>query len=101
VRNPENTDGFILWLFNSRCVGLDDPCYKFTREINEIEPRSSRPDALEWINRVTLCHEHHMEYHNNGVSDEAIRKLKERRAEYLETIGRHDYIDGEIFEVKS
>lgn len=92
MRTPDNSDQFILWLFNSRCVGLNEPCYKFTREINEIEPRSSGDDAMEWKNRITLCHEHHMEYHDNGVSDEAIKSLQMRRAEYLEVIGRSEYI---------
>ena len=91
MMTPDNSDGFILWLFNSRCIGLDDPCYKFTREINEIEPRSSGGDAMDWKNRVTLCHEHHMEYHSNGTSEEAIQRLKSRRIEYLEVIGREQY----------
>lgn len=68
-------------------------CYKYTTTINEIDPRSSGDDAMEWKNRVTLCHYHHIEvYHAKGVSDEAKRRLRERRAEYLEVIGRSEYI---------
>ena len=92
MQTPDNSDNFIWWLFNSRCIGLDEPCYKFTRTINEINPRSSGDGAMEWKNRVTLCHECHSKYHAKGVSEEAIKKLKERRAEYLETIGRENYI---------
>ena len=92
MREPNNSDQFILWLFNHRCIGLDDPCYKFTNEINEIEPRSSGDDAMEWKNRITLCHAHHMEYHANGVSEEVKNRIRERRTEYLEVIGRSEYI---------
>lgn len=92
MRTPDNSDEFIYWLFNHRCIGLDVPCYRWATEINEIEPRSSGKSSMNWNNRVTLCHWHHMEYHNRGVSDEAIKKLRERRAEYLEVIGRESYI---------
>lgn len=90
---PNCSDQFIFWLFNNRCTGLELPCYKIATEINEIEPRSSRKDALDdYRNRVPLCREHHREYHDKGVSDDAIMRLQERRAEYLETIGRSEYI---------
>lgn len=86
------SDSFILWLFNYRCIGLTEPCHKHTIEINEIEPRSSGQEAMNWKNRVTLCHEHHMEYHQKGTSQDAIDALRERRAEYLEAIGRGEYV---------
>jgi 5-methylcytosine-specific restriction endonuclease McrA len=92
MKPPDNSNEFILWLFNRRCIGLEEPCYKSTKEVNEIIPRSSGEHAMDWHNRVTLCHNCHMKYHADGVSDEAIRKLQERRAEYLETIGRSEYI---------
>jgi len=92
LRSFADWNGFIKWLFRFRCVGLDEPCHKPATEINEIVPRSASPDAMYWKNRVTLCQEHHREYHDKGVSDEAIRNLQERRYEYLEAIGRSEYI---------
>jgi len=85
-------ENFIQWLFRFRCIGLDAPCHKRASEINEIEPRSSGQGAMDWRNRVLLCHEHHMQYHAQGTSDDAIQKLKARRIEYLEAIGREEYI---------
>jgi len=87
-----SVEKFIYWLFRHRCIGLDNPCHKFASEINEIIPRSSGKDSMKWKNRVPMCHEHHLEYHRLGTSDKAIEKLQERRAEYLETIGRWEYI---------
>lgn len=91
MRQPNNSDDFIWWLFKGRCVGLDEICFKEASEINEIEPRSSGQDAMDWKNRITLCHEHHMQYHAQGTSDEAIEKMRQRRIEYLEAIGREEY----------
>lgn len=91
MRIPDNTDEFILWLFSHRCVGLDQPCHKWATEINHIEPRWKGDDS--WVNKVPMCSECHSEYHRRGTSDEAIQALKERRIEYLEAIGREQYIN--------
>jgi len=92
VKEPNNSDQFILWLFNSRCIGIDTPCYKYTHTINEIDPRSSGKDAMRWKNRVPLCDECHHKYHDRGVSDEAKESMRERRTQRLEDLGRSEYI---------
>ena len=43
--------GFILWLFDGRCVR----CGKPTNVIHEINPISHGNSALHWRNRVPLC----------------------------------------------
>lgn len=89
---PNNSNEFILWLFNRRCIGLHEPCHKYTTEIHEIVPRSAGMDSMDWRNRVTLCHFHHMQFHQEGASDELIQLLQECRKEYLEMIGRGQYV---------
>jgi len=91
MRIPDDTDEFIFWLFNHRCIGLDNPCYKWATEISHIKPGWPRDN--HWTNKVLHCSECHFEYHRRGTSDDAIENLKERRAEYLYSIGREDYID--------
>ena len=86
---PNNSPQFIRWLFNNRCVGLDEPCYKIARDVAHIEGRAIND---EWTNKVLLCAECHAEWHRRGVSDKDIARLKERRIEYLEAIGREQYI---------
>ena len=89
VRDFSNIENFIKWLFRYRCVGLDDPCHKQASDISHIE---TGHDNSDWRKIVLHCRECHNEYHRRGVSDEAIGKLTERRAEYLEVIGRFEYI---------
>jgi hypothetical protein len=87
-----NSNDFILNLFNRRCIGLFEPCFKFTTEIHEIEPRSSGKSPMFWKNRVTLCHEHHMEFHRLGGSKELKDILRKRREDYLKAIGKENYV---------
>jgi len=89
LRDFSSMDNFIRWLFRYRCVGLDEPCHKEARDVSHIQTGHDNSDWREIVLHCTQCHH---DYHDNGVSDEAIKKLKERRAEYLETIGREEYI---------
>ena len=89
MRLPENTDEFIWWLFNRRCIGIDVPCYKEARDISHIV---SRQLDDTWKNKVLHCAECHSEWHNRGVSDEDIEQMQQHRAEHLEAIGREQYI---------
>ena len=91
VKDFGNVEGFIAWLFNYRCVGLDDACYKQARDISHIIPKSRGKIARRWENLVLHCVDCHSEYHRRGASDENIQKLKERRIEHLETLGRSEY----------
>lgn len=88
---PNASDSFIYWLFRYRCV----ECKKPASEINEIEPRSrSKTNILNWKNRVPLCSECHRKYHDGGVSDKKADEMRKHRAEFLESTGRSEYIDG-------
>lgn len=92
LREFDDEDDFIHWLFNGRCVGIDKPCHKLARDVSHIIPRSSGESSKGWKNKVLHCVDCHNEYHRNGTSDEAIKNLQERRIEYLEAIGREDFI---------
>ena len=87
-REPNNTDEFIRWLFHNRCI-IDR---KSAEVIHEIRPRSSGKDAMNWKNRVTLCNECHRQIHDSGVEEEEILALQHIRKEFLELIGRIDYV---------
>jgi len=76
---------FIIWLYNGRCIN----CYTLATDISHIE---TGHDDSDWHKIVLHCRECHRKYHDNGVSDEAIEMLVERRIEYLEMIGREEYI---------
>lgn len=89
IHEPSNEPKFIHWLFNFRCVGIDKPCYKRASDVSHI--RSRQVDDT-WKNKVLHCRECHTEWHRRGVSDDAIEQLQKRRAEYLETLGRKEYI---------
>lgn len=89
IKTFDNENLFIWWLFGGRCVGVDNPCHKPARDISHIVGRAIDDS---WRNKVLHCPDCHEKYHHNGVSDEAIKALQERRAEYLETIGRSDFI---------
>lgn len=79
---------FIVWLFRGRCL----ICYRSGTDVNEILPRARGQDSLAWQNKVLMCHEHHMAYHDNGVSPQAVLKMQERRSEFLIAIGREEYV---------
>lgn len=86
---PVSDDYFIWWLFRSRCV----MCHKPASEINEIKPRSrSKKNLYDWKNRVTLCHECHMEYHKKGVTAEKIAEMQAKREQFLMDFGREEYV---------
>ena len=86
--HPVPEDYFIWWLFKYKCVS----CHKPATEINEIVPRSrSKKSILNWKNRVTLCHGHHMEFHRNGVTDNKISEMNKKRREFLKSVGREEY----------
>lgn len=79
----------IFWLFNDRCVD----CKQKAEEVNEIVPRARSKHATEdWRNQVTLCHFCHVEFHRNGVTDDKIARLIEKRKEFLIAMGREDYV---------
>ena len=87
---PVASDYFIWWLFRSRCVS----CRKPATEINEILPRSrSKKSIITWDNRVTMCAECHREYHRKGVNNGAVDELKQKRYDFLISMGREDYAD--------
>lgn len=88
IISPNNSDEFIWWLFRGRCIIHGDTA----TVIHEIEPRSSGSGAMEWSNRVTLCNEAHQEIHHAGTGEAQIKALQERRIEFLEMIGREEYI---------
>lgn len=83
------TDNDIRWLFNNRCVGIGGPCYDLARDISHIRGRVIDDT---WKNKVLHCVKHHTEWHNKGVSEFDIETLQERRKQYLEAIGRSEYI---------
>ena len=87
-----NSDNFIRWLFKDRCI----ICGETANVVHEIRPRSSGQEAMDWKNRVTLCNDCHTTgenaVHRNGTSAEAISELQERRIEFLEMIGRAEYV---------
>jgi hypothetical protein len=89
LRDFASLYNFIHWLFRYRCVGLDGPCNKQARDVSHI--RTGHDDS-NWREIVLHCVECHREYHDRGVSDEAIEKLIERRRDYLEVIGRGEYV---------
>lgn len=69
----------VLKLHNYRCVGVDKPCFKYTKIVHEILPRSRGKVAYDIENRVPLCAECHEIVHARGVSEEMITTLRERR----------------------
>lgn len=82
------TDAEIFDLFQHRCV----VCWQPATEINHINPRSrSKAGIDDPMNKVTLCHKHHDEYHQGGVTHEKLMKMRRRRKDYLDTIGKHQY----------
>lgn len=86
---PNPSDNFIWWLFRYRCA----ECKKPGSEINEIVPRSrSKKSITDWKNRIVLCRECHQKYHLNGVTDEKINSMKSNRVEYLQLVGRGEYV---------
>lgn len=86
---PSAEDYFIWWLFRDLCV----ECRKPASEINEIVPRSrSKNSVLDWRNRVTMCREHHNNYHRHGVNSTSIAKLQETRITFLKEMGREEYV---------
>jgi len=87
-----NKDKFIWWLFDHRCVGIDEPCGNLGADISHIYPRSRGKISSMNKNKVIHCRGCHDEYHRRGVNDIAIEKLQARREEYLRSIGREDYI---------
>lgn len=89
IRDFSSLYNFIKWLFRYRCVGVDEPCHKRANDISHI--RTGHDDS-DWREIVLHCTQCHREYHDRGVSNDAIQKLKERRTMYLEIIGREEYI---------
>ena len=85
-------EDFIKWLFHKRCIGLDKPCANPGTEINEIIPRSSGKESMEWKHRVPMCNPCHSEYHRRGTSQRAIQKLQERRKDFLENNGKGEFV---------
>ena len=87
---PVPDDYFIHWLFQHRCM----QCRQSNQlEINEIEPRGrSKENILNWKNRVVLCRICHTAYHRHGVSKEKVQIMTEKRAAYLKSIGRGQYV---------
>lgn len=86
---PVPDDYFIWWLFKYRCI----ECKKPATEINEIIPRSrSKKSIRTWQNRVTLCRECHGKFHQNGVTEEKIEKMRNTRKEFLKSIDREEYV---------
>lgn len=86
---PRADDYFIYWLFRYRCV----ECKMAAQEINEIVPRArSKKSILNWKNRVPLCRACHIAYHDKGVTEAKIFKMRVNRIEYLQAIGRADYV---------
>jgi 5-methylcytosine-specific restriction endonuclease McrA len=70
---------FLLWLFDSKCLMCGTP----TNVIHEIVPISSGRKALNWKNRVTLCHQKcHQWAHDIGTRN-SIPILQEKRKEFL------------------
>lgn len=88
VFEPLN-DMAIHRLFLYRCV----MCNKVSTEINHIIPRSRGKEYVsDWRNKVPMCHWCHEEYHAGGVTEEKIKLLQQRRAEYLVMIGKSTYV---------
>ena len=88
-QSEKDSDEFVFWLFKHRCV----MCRKQATEINEIEMRSrSKLSVSNWKNRVPLCKECHEAYHHDGVTDEKMIEMREKRKEYLIAIDREEYV---------
>ena len=86
---PVPDDYFIWWLFKHRCI----MCSQTGHEINEINPRGrSKFAILDWRNRVILCVGCHREFHRNGVTDKKQEEMRVRRAEFLVSVGRGQYV---------
>lgn len=86
--SPDASDAFIHWLFRYRCI----MCKKAGTEINEIVPRSrSKESILDWRNRVLLCRDCHHEFHADGVSNDKIKNMQEKRVLFLKSFGREEY----------
>lgn len=84
-----NSRDAVMWLYHDRCVD----CGEQATEVNEIIPRARTKQAiLDYHNQVALCHKHHAEYHQNGVTDEKIAEMRRMREEFLIACGREDYI---------
>jgi len=81
-------ENFIIWLFRERCV----ICGERYRVIHEINPRSSGEGSMDWKNRITLCDKCHHTVHHLGTGEQQIENLKQQRIEFLEQIGRSEYV---------
>lgn len=79
----------IVWLFRGRCV----ICGEEGTEVNEIVPRARTRGAIQdWRNQVLMCHDHHTEYHQNGVTQAKISRLTMQRVRFLIQIGRENFV---------
>lgn len=85
---PVDNASFIWWLFKYKCV----MCKKPASEINEIIPRSRSKKALDWRNRVTLCHNCHTQFHQTGVTKKKQEAMEQSRKEFLVSMGRGKYV---------
>ena len=92
MREANDSKEFIVWLFNSRCVGLNKTCWNLGTDRSHILPKSRGKIARDWKNIVLHCPECHSKYHSMGASEMNIRMLQERREKYLVMFGREDYI---------
>lgn len=82
-------DKFLYRLFDGRCV----ICKQRATEINHIVPRSENKALInDWRNKVPMCHTHHEEYHDGGVTEEKIFALRHARAAFLLAKGKGAYI---------
>lgn len=89
LRTEQDYRASIIWLFRGRCV----VCGESGMEVNEILPRArSRGATQDWRNQVLMCHQHHTEYHQNGVTDKKVCRLTRQRAVFLRQIGRESFI---------
>lgn len=81
---------FIFWLFNGRCI----VCGNVGTEVNHIVPKARGRDyKYDWKNMVLLCNEHHIGvYHHNGVTDEKIEVMLEKRTQSLRRLNRAMYL---------
>lgn len=79
-----------VWrVFGHRCV----QCKQRGTELNHIVPRSEDASLIsDWHNIVPLCHTCHTAYHQNGVTEEKIAKLRQDRADFLIARGKEIYI---------
>jgi hypothetical protein len=52
----------------------------------------SKSAIMDWKNRVVLCRECHTAYHHNGVTAEKMQIMRNKRKEYLTSIGKGKYV---------